>query len=353
MRLLIIGGTGAMGSHLSELAAAKGAQVSVTTRRELSSQKGIEYITGDSKDSSFIKEVMCKGWDCVVDFMVYTTESFQKSLPLLLGNTHQYVYLSSSRVYAESNEPLVETSPRLLDVCQDQEYLATDEYALAKARQENLLNQSGKQNWTIIRPYITYAEERLQLGVFEKEAWLYRLLKGRAVVLSRDIAERETTLTYGRDVAKAISGLLGVEKVLGETFHITSSHVRKWQDIWDIYRKCLQAEAGIRPQAKFVGLNDLSKIHTGPYQIFYDRLFNRVFDNSKLLSIIGDSSFIEPEEGLSFCLKKFLCHKNFNQINTKAEALKDRMTKTHAKFGEFGTIRKKINYFLYRRGLKA
>ena len=67
---------------------------------------------------------------------------------------------------------------RLLDVSHDSIYLKTDEYALAKARQEDILRKSGKNNWTIIRPYITYSESRLQLGVLEKEAWLYRALKG-------------------------------------------------------------------------------------------------------------------------------------------------------------------------------
>ena len=41
--------------------------------------------------------------------------------------------------------------------------------ALQKAREENLLLKSDSRNWTIIRPYITYYDERLQLGVFEKK----------------------------------------------------------------------------------------------------------------------------------------------------------------------------------------
>lgn len=52
--------------------------------------------------------------------------------------------------------------------------LSIDEYAITKAHQENLLINSKNKNWTIIRPYITYSEQRLQLGTFEKEDWLYR-----------------------------------------------------------------------------------------------------------------------------------------------------------------------------------
>ena len=53
---------------------------------------------------------------------------------------------------------------------------------LTKALQENLLRASGYKNWTIVRPYITFSDIRLQLGVYEKEQWLYRALQGRAIV---------------------------------------------------------------------------------------------------------------------------------------------------------------------------
>ena len=342
-----------MGAHLCKLAAMRGDEVTVTTRRTLPSQENVRYLTGDAKDIGFLKRVLSTHWDCVVDFMVYSTEAFRERMPILLGNTHQYLFLSSARVYAESNEPLVETSPRLLDVCQDAEYLKTDEYALAKARQEDLLAESGAKNWTIIRPYITYAEERLQLGVFEKEGWLYRLLQGRPVVFCKDIAQKETTLTYGLDVAEAICGLLGKSKALGEAYHITSNYTRTWQEIWNSYESTIQAELGIDPKIEFIEIEKLHEIYHGRYQIVYDRLFNRTFDNNKILSVIGETSFLDPEEGLNCCLKKFLCHKKFNHRNIKSEALKDRVTMTQAKLSEFKTIRQKANYLLYRHGLKT
>ena len=70
--------------------------------------------------------------------MIWSTSDFDKCYEALLAATDQYIYMSSYRVYADS--PLItEDSPRLLDVSDDPEYLATDEYALAKARCENLL----------------------------------------------------------------------------------------------------------------------------------------------------------------------------------------------------------------------
>ena len=95
----------------------------------------------------------------------------------------------------------------------DEEYLKTDEYALSKARQEKILEESGYLNWTIIRPYITYSKERLQLGIYEKEDWLYRVLNGKTIIFSKDIEKYKTTLTYGYDVANIIADLIFEKKL--------------------------------------------------------------------------------------------------------------------------------------------
>lgn len=208
--------------------------------------------------------------------MVYATGEFRRRAPLLLDATAQYVFLSSARVYADSDAPITEESPRLLDVSQDREYLATDEYALAKARQEDILRaECGKGNWTIVRPYITYSEIRLQLGVLEKEAWLARALHGQTVVFSKDIADKMTTLTYGYDVARGIAALIGREKALGEAFHITCDRPIRWREVLNLYIEVLERKTRQRPK---VLLTDTAP-HITP-QVKYDRYYNREFDNT-------------------------------------------------------------------------
>lgn len=221
--ILILGGTGAMGVHLVNLLKRNGHCVTVTSRRRHKNSGNIMFVEGDAHDSSFLFPLLSKHFDVVVDFMIYHTDEFAQRCCKLLNGCGHYIYLSSSRVYADSPTPLTEDSPRLLDVCTDKEFLATDEYALAKARQENLLQQSGMVNYTIIRPYITFSEIRLQLGVLEKEAWLYRAVHDRTIVFSHDIADRYTTLTYGLNVAEGIAALMGRREAYGEAFHITGN----------------------------------------------------------------------------------------------------------------------------------
>ena len=177
--------------------------------------------------------------------MVYTTAGFKERVNYLLDATTQYVFLSSARVYADSEQPITETSPRLLDISQDEEFLSTDEYSLSKARQEDILRNSGRNNWTIIRPYITYSENRLQLGVLEKEEWLYRAIHGRTIVFSIDINTKLTTLTYGLDVAKGITAIIGKPNTLGGIFHITLEESITWSENFKDLFRCYREKFGI------------------------------------------------------------------------------------------------------------
>ena len=306
MKVLLLGGTGAMGSYLGQILSDKGIDTYITTRRQRTNKKHISYIVGNAHESSFLDKILSERWDVIVDFMVYTTIEFKERANKLLDATEHYFYLSSSRVYADAKGLITENSPRLLDVSDDKEYLQTDEYALTKARQENILHQSSSKNWTIIRPYITYGTERLQLGVLEKDDWLYRALNGLTIAFSKDIAERTTTLTSGYDVARAMVELMGKETAKGEAFHITTNQSIQWSRVLEIYSDILERQLGKRPKTKLLNLERFVKVQGGKYQINYDRLYNRTFDNRKIAQYIDITTFKTPEEGLTEALKQFL-----------------------------------------------
>ncbi len=337
-----------MGAHLSELAARAGYKVVVTSRTRRSEASPIRYVCGNARDNGFLASLLQERWDVVVDFMVYSTAEFAARRDLLLANTDQYVFLSSSRVYAASESPLCEDSARLLDVCEDLAYLATDEYALAKARQEDLLAQSNLRNWTIIRPYITYSEQRLQLGVMEKEAWLYRALRGRSIVLSREIASRQTTLTYGLDVSRGILAVMGGPRCHGEAYHITASQSATWGEVLGIYTTILAKHLGRLPRVCLIDHAAFCTAHHNRYQISYDRMYDRIFDNEKIGSLVDTGSFVELKRGLSECLLAFLTRPVFASINWKEEAHKDRRARERTPLREVSGLKQRLKYLSYR-----
>ena len=348
MRVLVLGGTGAMGNHLVKLLSDKGIETVVTTRSNRKAEEKIKYVQGNALEIEFLKTMLVDKWDAIIDFMVYSTKGFKERVNLLLASTSQYVFLSSARVYADTTLPIKETSPRLLDVTEDGEFLSTDEYSLTKARQEDILRNSGYSNWTIIRPYITYSEDRLQLGVLEKEDWLYRALHGRTIVFSENINSRKTTLTYGQDVAKGILAIIGNSSAMGEAFHITVDNSIRWNEVLSIYLDVLEKHLGIRPKVVLKDLEHFINSHPASYQIKYDRLFNREFDNSKINTFFDTSKFVSTRDGVKNSLEKFLEKPDFRSINWRTEALKDRVTKEITPLHEIGGIKQKIKYIVYR-----
>lgn len=348
MKVLVLGGTGAIGAHLVQLLSENETETVVTSRYAREPERNIKYIQGDAHNMIFMQSILKKQWDAIIDFMVYDTSSFKKRVDLLLKSTKQYVFLSSARVYANSEQAITETSPRLLDVSTDKEFLSTDEYSLSKARQEDILKNSSKKNWTIIRPYITYNKNRFQLGVLEKEDWLYRAVHGRTIVFSNDISNSQTTLSYGLDVSKGILATIGNSNTLGNSFHITSEDSNSWKDILSLYLDILESHLKFRPNILLLDINDFIDITKAKHQVKFDRIYNRTFDNSKISQHININTFVKTKEGLTFCLGEFLKNPKFKAINWKKEALKDRKTGELTPFKEIKGIKRKIKYITFR-----
>lgn len=339
-----------MGIDLVRILAQNGEDVAVTSRSERKSDfSNVRYIQGNAHDVDFLKILLRDKYDAIVDFMVYHTEEFKLRRNVLLDATEQYLFLSSSRVYTDSDRPITEDSLRLLDVIDDEEYLRTDEYALTKARQENLLRESGRTNWTIIRPYITYSNQRLQLGVYEKELWLYRVLHDRTVVFPKTIAERYTTMTLGSDVAQGISKLIGNKKALGQAFHITTGKAIQWNDVLAIYQRVFKDVIGWNIKIRYI--DDSKPIYEAmgnKYQIIYDRQFNRRFDNTKFLQTVGNYEFAEPENGLERCLIEFLHNPKFKTVSYSSMAQMDKLAKERTGLLEIPGFKQKGKYIIQR-----
>lgn len=306
--------------------------ITVTSRSQHNEKvPNARYIKGNARDEKFLKEICKDKWDVIVDFMNYDLLEFQNNMKILLKATQHYIFLSSSRVYANSVDRLTEKSNRLLDVSKDEEFLKTQRYALRKARQEDLIKDSEYDNWTIVRPYITYSDERLQLGIYEKEEWLYRLMNDKSLIIRKDILEKETTLTYGYDVAYGIYKLLENKKSKMETVHIVSNETIKWKEILKIYvdiiRNSLNKDVRIYTSNH---IEQIEELFEGGYNTKYDRLYDRRFDNSKAELLCGQIEYLPVRTGIERCLNNFIKkidnQKSFKNINLEYESCMDKLT---------------------------
>ena len=347
MKILLIGGTGVMGTCLAENLQQMGHQVMITSRSHHESIGSISYWQCDARKDVFLDELRAQFFDAIVDFMGYRTEEFKDRVEKLLDSTNHYFFLSSSRVYTESEVPITEKSPMLLDVCKDEEYLHTDEYALSKAREERILQNAVMKNWTIVRPYITYGKNRLQLEGMEKEEWLYRAMHGRTVLVSQDLLEKRTTMTHAADVAFCIANLIGRENAKGEDFNVTGTDSMTWRDVLNIYSEVFR-QKGIAFKVKEV--ESAMDIHYlwANFQICYDRMYNRTFSNQKILTYFGEHHFAAMAIGLRESLNYFLEHPQFKRIDWNMEAHKDKLSGECANFSEIVGAKTKLRYLVHR-----
>lgn len=300
-KVLVLGGTGAMGRYVVPQLLDMGYKTDVLCLDDIiSDNPKLKYIKGNVREENVLDELLKNEYDGIIDFMSYSTNDFKAVYKKFLDNTQHYIFLSSCRIFAD-DPPITENSSRLLDVSEDKEFLATDDYALYKAKEEDMLKNSEYKNWTIVRPATTYSTGRFQLVTLEAPTLIHRMQTGKTIVLPEAAMDCEATLSWGGDVGVMIARLLFNEKALGETFNVATAEYHKWREIAEFYNKILSFKYIT------VSVEDyLDIIAEGAgwakYQLIYARMFHRITDNSKILSFTGmkQSELMPLEKGLRF-----------------------------------------------------
>lgn len=284
--VLVLGGTGAMGRYLVPELLTLGYKVDAVSLDDvISDNLNIRYIKGNTKDDGFLEKILENKYDGIVDFMTYHTEEFKKKYKLFLDNTNHYIFLSSCRVFADA-PPITEKSPRLLDVSDDKEFLATEDYALYKAKEENILIESDYSNWTIVRPATTYSTGRFQLVTLEADTLIYRMQAGKTIVLPEKAMSCRATLSWGGDVGRMLALLMFNDKAYRESYNVATSEHNSWEEIAGIYNELCPFKYITVSTEDYLDIiaegADWAK-----YQLIYARMFQRITDNTKILEHTG------------------------------------------------------------------
>lgn len=300
-KVLVLGGTGAMGRYVVPELLKMGYSVDVATLDEIESDnQNLKYIVGNVKENGVLEKMLKNGYNGVVDFMSYNTAEFEKIYKTFLDNTEHYIFLSSCRVFADA-PPITEDSPRLLDVSRDRHFLSTDDYALYKAREENILFDSGYDNFTVVRPATTYSTGRFQLVTLEADTVIHRMQSGKTIVLPEAAMNCQATLSWGGDVGVMIARLLFNKAALKQSYNVATGEHHSWAEIAEMYNRILPFKYIT------VSIDDyLNIIADGAdwakYQLIYARCFQRITDNTKILNATGmkQSELMPLEKGLDF-----------------------------------------------------
>jgi len=310
-RVLVLGGTGAMGRYAVPELVRLGFRVDVVALDKPGVEsENISYIIANGKNDEWLTDFLRdNSYDAILDFLSYNVSEFKRRLDLLLDSTGQYLFLSSCRVYANKEVPVRENSPRLLDVSTDKEYLSykEHEYSLYKAIEEDLLINSGRKNWTIILPATTYSTGRSQLVTLEANNFVYRAMLGKKVILPEEAMDCPATLSWGGDVGIMIARLVLNPKAYGEKFIVASAEHHTWREIAEYYQELIPLEYELVDTETYLRVISTEKNYLfTKYQLIYARMFNRITDNSKVLEATGmkQEDLMPLKEGLRYELSR-------------------------------------------------
>lgn len=301
-KALLLGGSGALGTYLAPALVKMGYKVDIVCLEDIVSQDpNLNYIKANAKELDFVNEIIKNEYSAIVDFMLYfSEEEFANYYKLYLENCDHYVFLSSYRIYADSATPITEESDRLLEVAKDPVFLGSGDYALYKAQQEDMLHKSGYKNYTILRPSITYSKNRFQLVTLEANTVVYRMLRGKILVLPEYAMGIMGTLSWAGDFGTMVSRLVNNPDAFGEVYTIGTSEHYTWGEIAEIYKDLGGLKYVTTDTESYLKIINPEVPLYSRQQLTYDRYFNRAIDNSKILNATGlkQSDLMPLREGL-------------------------------------------------------
>ncbi len=150
--LLILGGTGFIGPHLTQEALRLGWKVTHFNRgkRSAGGVPGVETLIGDRKGQ--LEALRGRTWDVVIDDTGYIPKYVKMSAELLASNVGYCLFISSISAYASFAKPNDERSPtgKLSDP--DIEEVTNDTYGPMKALCEQYSEQAFKGRIAVVRP---------------------------------------------------------------------------------------------------------------------------------------------------------------------------------------------------------
>lgn len=281
-KILVMGGTGAMGMYLVPQLVEAGYKVYVTSRREIVSHNpNLIYLHGNGKDLDWLEsEIKGISFLACFDFIYHSSDEFKEKSFRLLELSKQYFLISSYRSYSVvSGETLTEENLLKDAKFRSYEIFEQDRYGYGKAQEENFLRSLGRNDWTIIRPTMTFSKNRFQF-FFGDNFDVSRAVRGVKTALPKSVISKRTNITYGKDVAKMLIKLVGNEQALGEAFHPVSNDTLTWGEIAEIYQEVFGMNYVVVPDADY-------QLACTDWRTMIDRFLDRPFSNEKILRVTG------------------------------------------------------------------
>ncbi len=325
MKVLFIGGSGVISSACTDLAINRGIELYHLNRGQSyqfrPALEKVKQLIADIRNKEEVKETLKKlSFDAVVDWISYTPEQIESNLSILSGKAKQYIFISSASGYQTppAKLPVTEKTPLNNPFWQySRNKIACEDYIIHNSIRYNII-------YTIIRPSHTY--DRTSIPIVGGYTVVNRMLSGKPVVIHGD-GTSIWTLTYNRDFAKGLIGLLDNSKAMDETFHITSDELLTWNQIYQFVAEAFNTKINaVHVPSEVIARYD-AEIGAS---ILGDKSHSMIFDNSKIKAVVPDFHCdIKFKTGVKEIALWHNTNKNHLKVNEKLDAVFDKIIRDY------------------------
>lgn len=216
-RVLVIGGTGFMGRHVTAALRAHGHEVTVLARHERAVPAGVPLLLGDRSDAASLSAALeGRGFDLTVDFAAFDRPDIERLFLLPHARLGLYVLISSGQTYlvTRGTEPPFREEdadgPLIPEPAADSPDHGDWEYGVGKRRAEAALfalrATHGVRGVALRLPIVQGAGDSSR----RLWAWIERMRDGGPILVP-DGGTRPVRHVWAGDVARAIAWLASHE----------------------------------------------------------------------------------------------------------------------------------------------
>jgi UDP-glucose 4-epimerase len=313
MKVLITGGAGFIGSHLSELLTSEGNQVialdnqSTGSAKNLNPGSNLEVIEGSILDSELVGSLMSKVTVCfhlaaalgvknIVEYPLESLETNIKGSEIVLNAAAKYqvrtLLSSSSEVYGKNpKQPLSENSDRVLGSPK----VARWSYAEAKAVDEFYAFQLNKQKdlpITIARLFNTVGPRQSGSYGMVLPRFVSAALSNKPLIVYGD-GSQSRTFSAVSDVVEALNSLLKRDSTIGEVYNVGGNQLITIKGLAEKVIELTKSNSKIE-----------YKTYKEVYGADFEEPNSRVPDINKIKSAIGWS----PKKSLDQIITELAAH---------------------------------------------
>jgi nucleoside-diphosphate-sugar epimerase len=322
MKILLVGGTGMLGTGFMREAINQHIEVYVLSRGQKTSfiPQGVHLLKADIKDFDKVANLIADLYfDAIIDCLCWNVRDLEYHLNLFKSKVSQYVFVSSCAVYnvLVNNYMCDENSPK---VVRNYGYSINKNLCEDYLRKEALLNGI---NYTIVRPATTYPNYGIPygngLGTYQI---INRILHGKPIV-TYNKGENRINMTHTNDVAAGVIGLLGNKLAYNEAFNVVGDEIPSRQDILNILSELLRRD--VKTIDVPVEYYDKEIPHRKGDVLLWESVSSS-FSNEKIKTVVKNfRQNITLRDGMEIVVEIFKKDINTHQLGYGYEGNYDRM----------------------------